>query len=241
MTDELHALNEVQLVDIALRDLDQRIASAPGAIENVHQEIERERAERKRAEDAVEENGRTRRKAEGELQDAESQVEKSQEQLLAARSNVEYDGLLKQIETGKQRVGEIEERIILLMDDGDRLGAELRTAGEVFAAAESRLKADEEAIREEVVRNEKERERLRGERNRIVAGISAPTMERYERLRGTRHGLAVAGVRNGRCVVCNMVLRPQMYEEVRVGSALLNCESCGLILFFEPEPASQSA
>ncbi len=239
MLPELHALKDVQLLDMSISDLNQRLARAPAAIEEVEQEIKRERQRLKAAEEAVEENGRTRRKAEGELQEAESRVEKYRDQLLTAGSNVEYTGLLKQITATREKIGGIEERIILMMDDGDRLGEELDRARTAFAEAEARLNARKETIRTEAGKREQDRDKLVEQRNRTMAGVRSDLVEQYERIRRVRHGLAVARVRESRCVACNVALRPQMYEEVQVGGTIMHCESCGRILYFDPEPRQE--
>ncbi len=241
MLPELHALKEVQLLDMSVRDLDGHLANAPTALEEVEGEIQRERGRLEAAEAALEENGRTRRKAEGELQEAESQVEKFQEQLLNAGSNLEYSGLVKQIEGTRKKIGGIEERIIVLMDDEDRLGAELARARETFAEAEKRLEAKKERIRREAEEHERERDRLKEDRARAASALPAGLMEQYERIRRARHGVAVARVRGNRCIACNVVLRPQVHEEVRAGSRLLICEACGRILYFEAEEQKQPA
>ncbi len=235
MLPELRALKEVQLLDMTIGDLNRRLAGAPAELEAVDRDIEAERQRLKAAEEAVGENGRARRKAEGELQEAEGHVEKYQDQLLAAGSNVEYSSLLKQIAATREKIGAIEERIILLMDDGDRLDEECVRARKVFAEAETRLNAGKESIRTESGRRERERDALVEKRNRTVGEVRPDLVEQYERIRRVRHGLAVARVRESRCVACNVALRPQMYEEVRVGGSILHCESCGRILFFEPE------
>ncbi len=233
MLSELRALKEVQLLDMAVRGVDERLASTPAELAAVDAEIDAARARRKAATDAVDENGRARRRAEGELQDAESHVQKFQGQLLTASSNLEYTGLLKQIDAGKDKIGDVEERIINLMDEGDELDAALVEAKKEFGEAETRLEARKDRLRKEAEERKQERRRLIEERTRAGAGVPDALMAQYERIRRARHGLAVARVRESRCVACNVALRPQMYEEVRVGQTVLNCESCGRILYFE--------
>ena len=46
-----------------------------------------------------------------------------------------------------------------------------------------------------------------------------------------RKGLAVAEARDGGCSVCHVRMRPQMYNEVRRGESLIQCESCLRILY----------
>jgi len=50
--------------------------------------------------------------------------------------------------------------------------------------------------------------------------------------------MAVAEVREGLCTACNVLLRPQVYNEVRTNEVLLTCENCNRIIYYaEPAPA----
>jgi len=47
-------------------------------------------------------------------------------------------------------------------------------------------------------------------------------------------GSGLAEVRDHKCVGCQVMLRPQTYNEVRNGEQLVVCESCQRILYFDP-------
>jgi predicted nucleic acid-binding Zn-ribbon protein len=38
----------------------------------------------------------------------------------------------------------------------------------------------------------------------------------------------------GRCGRCNIVLRPQFYQDLKKGETIMVCESCGRILYYNP-------
>jgi predicted nucleic acid-binding Zn-ribbon protein len=44
---------------------------------------------------------------------------------------------------------------------------------------------------------------------------------------------ALAGVRDQICLACNVMLRPQTYNELRSGEKLITCDSCGRILYYD--------
>ena len=72
----------------------------------------------------------------------------------------------------------------------------------------------------------RERGKMRAERARIVAGLSAELLQRYERLR-RRYPRAVVGTERGICMGC-FTRRPTAVAQ-REG-ALETCERCGRIL-----------
>ena len=52
----------------------------------------------------------------------------------------------------------------------------------------------------------------------------------------------MAEARDGGCTVCHVRMRPQMFNEVRRGETLVQCESCLRILYFVPqEPSTQAS
>ena len=44
----------------------------------------------------------------------------------------------------------------------------------------------------------------------------------------------MAEVVDGRCTACQMVLRLQYFQDLKHGDAILSCESCQRILYYNP-------
>jgi predicted nucleic acid-binding Zn-ribbon protein len=42
----------------------------------------------------------------------------------------------------------------------------------------------------------------------------------------------MAEAKDEHCQVCHVRLRPQVYNEIRIGDQILRCDSCGRILFY---------
>ena len=53
-------------------------------------------------------------------------------------------------------------------------------------------------------------------------------------MRKGRKGIAVAEVVDGRCKACQIVLRPQYFQDVKRTESMLFCESCQRILYYNP-------
>jgi hypothetical protein len=45
---------------------------------------------------------------------------------------------------------------------------------------------------------------------------------------------AIAEAIGHNCSACHVMVRPQKYETLRVGSEIITCDSCSRILFFDP-------
>ncbi len=241
MLPELATLREVQGFDIRLAGCDRELARVPGVLDGIDAEIETAKSHVHAVEEELRRTGAERRHAETELEEAEASVEKYGDQLLGARTNEEYKGLQQQIASTRTRIGTIEDRILVLMEKADELEEKLADRKRTFAERSAVLEARKTEIRTKAREQEAKRDQLRKRRSASFAGLSEEIAARYERIRGARRGIAVAPVRDERCSACNVRLRPQLLEEIHVGQAILACETCARILFFEAEPAAKSA
>ena len=61
----------------------------------------------------------------------------------------------------------------------------------------------------------------------------------FEHVSRARKGHAMAEARDGHCTACHVRLRPQVFNDVRRGDKLVQCESCTRILYVvPPKPAA---
>ena len=78
------------------------------------------------------------------------------------------------------------------------------------------------------------------QRRQLRGGITPEVLGHYDRVVAVRK-TALAEARGQHCLACNVMLRPQKYDEIRSNLQILTCDSCGRILFYDPanEPAPE--
>jgi predicted nucleic acid-binding Zn-ribbon protein len=120
---------------------------------------------------------------------------------------------------------------------------ELTTA---LKGAEARLKADEaavaaerKAIESERVENEASLKALAAERAALVKQISPHVVSTFEKVARIRGGQAMARAEKERCVVCQVRLRPMVFQAVMRNDEIVQCDSCQRILYFVPPAAEE--
>ncbi len=64
--------------------------------------------------------------------------------------------------------------------------------------------------------------------------MKPPAYAAYQRIRKKWHGTVVAEAIDGRCSACQIVLRPQFFQDLKHSEELMFCESCGRILTYNP-------
>jgi hypothetical protein len=72
-----------------------------------------------------------------------------------------------------------------------------------------------------------------GKRDNLRSGIDEDLLRQYERVSKFR-GTGIAEVRDQKCMGCQVMLRPQTYNDVRSGKETVVCDSCQRILYFNP-------
>ena len=85
-------------------------------------------------------------------------------------------------------------------------------------------------LREQLQRLVAEREGIAERRAQLAATLDPSELRRYESLRKTKGGRAVAKVVRGLCQDCRMSLPTQQLQRVRAGRQTVLCNSCGRIL-----------
>ena len=76
-----------------------------------------------------------------------------------------------------------------------------------------------------------EEEGLTGQRDKLAATLDQSEVHRYDSLRRSKGGTAVAKVERGLCQACRMSLPSQHLQRVRSGRYEVMCSSCGRMLF----------
>lgn len=74
-------------------------------------------------------------------------------------------------------------------------------------------------------------ENLKAERTATYGTISPELINKYENLRQKRRGLAVTTISDNACDACGAGLTPAQAQAVRMAVQLVECPSCGRILF----------
>jgi len=80
---------------------------------------------------------------------------------------------------------------------------------------------------------------LLSERAKYTASVEQRLLAQYDRVRGARAGLGIVPAVGGRCKGCNMVVPPQLYNEIQKVTQVHACPSCHRILFVPEQQRSE--
>ena len=150
---------------------------------------------------------------------------------MSVKTNDEYRALQHEIEHAQNSIRKVEDDILNLMLEAESSQSDIK-------AAESRVKDDQRKVDHErkqlTDENQRDLSALESylkERKDIEASISSELLPRYERVRKARGGIAVAAARNEVCEICQVRIRPQVFQEIRRNDQIIACDACQRILY----------
>jgi predicted nucleic acid-binding Zn-ribbon protein len=231
---DLEHLIHLQELDLAAERQRRRETDIP----QLQSALDARLAARSAALDAVKariaESQTARREVERDLAAVQSRLSKFKNQLMEVKTNKEYQAMQKEMSVAEQEISDLETRMLERMEEADSLAIELKTAQTALAAEQAEITRERQALENERGTVADDLKRLSEERGRIAALVSADALALFERLAHNRRGLAMAEARDGLCTVCHVRLRPQVFNEARRNTGIVQCDSCTRILFFVP-------
>lgn len=220
--DRLHALQVEQ------HDLPRQLCSYELACTEARQELSRLR-------DDIDHSERQRRTLERELDSSQAQLAKTQSKLREVKTNKEYSAVLAEIDTGKQHIAALEDRVLDLMEATEHYRQEhqmqercAQEATQELAEQERHVQQGHAAFAQQIAAEEVKRQQL-------VADLDTNLYATYQRLATQRNGQAVTQVRDATCGGCHLKVQPQLVSEIRQQAKLTTCPHCQRILLWPAE------
>jgi uncharacterized protein len=234
----LAALIALQALDSAAEAARKRLADLPAAEQAIAAGVAAARSAVDAVKAQIQTNQQARKALEKDIAAVDVRLARFDDHKAAVKTNQEYTALLHEIATAKGEKGAIEEKLLVLMEEADTLAAAQKAAESGLVGKTAEGEKARTALVGERTTVEAELARLAHERGREVREIDAPVLAKYEQLLKQRRGIAVSRLSGGEvCETCFVRLRPHVSQQVRRNDAIVQCDSCQRILYYDPPPA----
>jgi uncharacterized protein len=230
---ETENLLHLQEADKELRRLRDEIAELPKRVAAIELKLADTKAHLEKAQAAVKADEAARRKCETAITDLRSKISKYRDQSLDVKTNDQYKALLHEIQFAEKEIAATEDKILELMVSADARDKEVKAAQAELKAEAAEIEKEKIEARQRTAEDEKQLADWRARRDRMRAGINEDLLRHYERVSKFR-GTGISEVRDHKCLACQVMLRPQIYNDVRTGQQTVVCDSCQRILYFNP-------
>ena len=234
--EKLKALEELQHVDLKIRDLSTEAEKHPARLRQIEAERNQARANLDAMRGRIADNERARRQNEQLLQLEKEKVRKWESRLNELKTPREYAALARELDIAKKTNQTADEEIKRLAIEHGDLKKQVDAAEQALAEKEA-VVAREGAEIETVLEGLQGRmASLEAERKRLLDLCDRALVSRYERIRKQRGGLAVVAVVAGTCKGCQRNIPPQMANNLITGNEILTCPNCHRFIYAAEEP-----
>jgi uncharacterized protein len=223
---------ELQQVDLRVAELTSLIDALPSQIQALEAQLRDFIHAYEDKKQRLSANQKSRRELETEIQSIQVTISRHKDQLYQVKTNEQFKAMKHEIDVEEENIRKLEDRILEKMMEAEQLEKVINDAASRLEVEKARVAAEIRKLESERQADIQERERLQVQRHELEGALSEVVREIYQRVRTARRGVAVAEVRDGCCSRCNVRLRPQIYNEVRMNESVVTCESCSRILYY---------
>jgi uncharacterized protein len=233
MLPDVQNLIALQQADREILRLREEIAALPKRVAAIEQRLAGTRAVLEKAKTSVKADEAARRKFESAISDQQQKISKYRDQSLAVKTNEQYKALLHEIQFAEQDIRANEDKILELMVNAEIREKDVKAAEAELKSEMAEIEKEKIDARQRTAEDEKQLAEWNAKREKARAGVDADLLRQYDRVAKHR-GSGLSEARDHKCLACQVMLRPQTYNEVRAGAQVVVCESCQRILFYDP-------
>jgi uncharacterized protein len=233
MLPDIENLIALQAADREILRLKEEIARLPRRVAEIELKLAGTKTTLEKAREAIKADDAARRKYEATIKDVQQKISKYRDQSLEVKTNEQYRALLQEIQFAEQEIRSNEDKILELM-----VNAEVRE--KAVKAAEAELKVETAEIekekaeaRDRTAEDGKQLAEWTGKRQTARSAVNPDLLRQYDRVAQHR-GTGISEARDHKCMACQVMLRPQTYNEVRAATHVVVCDSCQRILYHDP-------
>ena len=235
MHKDLATALRLQTMDLRIAELQREIATLPKQIAHIEKALDSHTKRLEMDKAALAANQRERKRLDGEVQSQQQKISKLRDQMTQAKTNEQYRAFQHEIEFCEQAIRKSEDQTLELMAEAEGLEKNVKLAE--FALADERkvVEGEKSKAKSRTAEDQAELAKLEQERKESAHSMTPSVLAAYDRLR-TRYykdGNVIAEAKDGMCLGCNMVMRPQFFQEVKSGQQVYFCENCRRIVYFE--------
>ncbi|MBZ5647865.1 MAG: hypothetical protein LAN37_11665 [Acidobacteriia bacterium] len=232
MNPDLEKLIELQGVEREIARLTAEVAALPRRVAAIEAQLADTKAQVEKFKAAISANLSDRRKQEQKIQDEQQKISKYREQSLAVKTNDQYRALMHEIQFADQEIRACEDRILEGMVGNEELEKKQKAAEAELKAEISDIEKEKAEARAVTAKDEAELAQWNAKRDALRREIAPDHLAYYDRVIGVRK-TALAEARDHKCSACQVMLRPQTYNEVRTNEQIIACDSCQRILYYD--------
>lgn len=236
-------LIELQEVDLRLAEVQARLDVLPRRVMDAKKRVETARQQHTEAKTALTNSLKDRKTFEMDVQSWKEKVKKYKDQTAQVKSNDAYKALLHEIEMAEAEIVKAEDRLLDRMMAGEQYEVQVKETEKNLKEVEKGAEVELAQLKSENDAALKQKALLEAERAQAAGAVDEDLLDNYQRIAKKHGGAALAAIKEERCGMCGVRVRPHVFQEMRRAGneEIYRCESCTRILYYVEPPQPPQA
>ncbi len=231
LREQLLKLVNLQELDLKIDQLSKQKNSLPAALKALDDQIVSMTKQLAAKTAALDDIHKKERQSRAALDMNKERNTRAGEKLSSVANSQEFQAANREIDQLKKHQNNLDEQLKAFSSDITSANAETVKLQTQIQEVKAKLESETHKISGEGVQIASQTAELMAKRAEFTPHVERRMLALYDRVRGARAGVGIAPAVGGRCAVCNMVVPPQMYNELQRGKEMHTCPSCSRILY----------
>jgi len=236
MHPDLEKMIVLQGLDVEAGRLAEEMAALPKHVEQLDREHQAAKKELASIVEDLAKEETLRRRQELDIKDYQQKAARLRKQMDVVTTTAQATALEHEISFAETEVSRLEDAELESMERTEQLEAKKLTAEETVANFARRHAEATASTKEALEREGAQLAEIEARRAALRPQIGESSLSIYDRISKSR-GTALSEGVDQKCSACQMLVRPQRWNDLRDRSnneTMLTCESCGRILYWDP-------
>jgi predicted nucleic acid-binding Zn-ribbon protein len=236
MHPDLEKLIVLQVHDIEAKRLRDEMTTLPKHVAALETKAKAIQGQRAVIVDLIAKEEVLRRRQESDVKDQQAKIERVRKHMDLATTTAQVTAFEHEIAFAQAEVSRLEDAEIESMERSEALDAQKLLADEAVVDSSATLERERVRAAETIAQDKLLLAAVEEKRKAVRMEIGESALANYDRIAKGK-GTAVAEALNQKCMACQMMVRPQRWNELRDRSnddAMMTCESCGRLLYYDP-------
>ena len=236
MHPDIQKLVVLQQHDLALRALRVEMAALPKHVASLAATSAAAQAALIAVEEAIVKEETLRRRQESEVRDQQQKIAKVQKQMDAATTTIQVTAFEHEIAFAQTEISRLEDAELESMERSEAFERDRKAAAESVSESETMLERERLRTAEIIERDKAQVAELEANRTALRPQIGETALANYDRIAKAK-GTGLAEGVDQKCSACQMLVRPQKWNELRDRlneELMMTCETCGRLLYCDP-------
>jgi predicted nucleic acid-binding Zn-ribbon protein len=236
MHPDLEKMIVLQAHDVEAKRLRDEMTALPKHVATLEAKAKATQGQRAVIVDLITKEEVMRRRQESDVRDQQVKIDRLRKHMDLATTTVQVTAFEHEIAFAQTEVSRLEDAEIESMERSEGLEAQRLLANEAVTEASATLERERARAAEMIAHDKILLAEVEEKRKAVRAEIDESALSNYDRISKAK-GTAVAEALNQKCMACQMMVRPQRWNDLRDrgnDETMMTCESCGRLLYYDP-------